>query len=81
MMYYYFLENLRSFDVIVKADEVDLLKDCNIYSKEVPDDYNFQYAVVSNAIPKSDFVKAQDLTMYIWDISTLKPFSQKVQLN
>lgn len=80
-MYYYFLENLRSFDVMVKADEDDLLRDCKIYSKKVPDGYNFQYNVVLDTIPKSDFLNTQDLTMYIWDISSLKPFSQKVQLN
>ena len=77
-MYYYFLENLRNFDVIVKDD---LLKDCKIYTKKVSDEYNFQYAVAADAISKSDFSGTEDLTMYIWDFSTLKPFSQKVQLN
>lgn len=80
-MYYYFLEDLRNFDVMVKAHEYEKLKEFKKYSKTVPDGYNFQYGIVQNTIPKTDFSQAQDLTMYIWDISTLKPLSQKVELN
>ncbi len=78
---HYFFEDYEKFDVIVCEKDNEMLSLCKGYTKMPASGRYPKHSLSGTQILKSDFSQTGNLTMYTWDISTLKPLSQKVKLN
>ncbi len=78
---HYFFEDYEKFNVIVCEKDNEMLSLCKVYTKIPATGRYPKHSLSGTQILKSDFSQTGDLTMYIWNISTLEPLSQKVELN
>ncbi len=77
IVYYYFLENFDKFDVFVGVKDGEKL----LSYGHTPKGSYPQFSMGGERISKTTFPQKQGLSMFIWDLDTLRPLSKKVELN
>lgn len=77
IVYYYFLENIDKFDVFVGAKDGEKL----LSYGHTPKGSYPQFSMSGERISKTTFPQKQGLSMFVWDLDTLRPLSKKVELN